>query len=119
MALNTCKERAVVRMLIPCGPELRADERSGAQDVQSQHSHHLLHCVHLGAGYQPIAVALLAVRTASCVQPDLPADAAVGRRQHTERHDENGHTVPEGQTCSCVMHTATELMKKNTVHFVG
>jgi hypothetical protein len=34
------------------------------------------------------------------VQPDLSADAVVGRCQHAERHDEDGHTVPAGQTCS-------------------
>jgi hypothetical protein len=28
------------------------------------------------------------------VQPNLPADAAVGGRQHAQRHDEHGHAIP-------------------------
>jgi hypothetical protein len=28
------------------------------------------------------------------MQPDLPADAGVGRRQDAQRHDEHGHAVP-------------------------
>ena len=85
-------------MFVPCGPELRADKRSGAGDVQRQHRYHLLDCVDLGARYQWTAVALVALWTASGVQPDLAADAAVGRRQHAEWYDEDGHTVPEAQT---------------------
>jgi len=100
MTLNTCSERAFVRMFIPCGPELRTDKWSGASDVQRQHRYHLLDCVDLGARYQWIAVALVALWAAASVQPDLSADAVVGRCQHAERHDKDGHTVPEGQTCS-------------------
>jgi len=97
MELNTCSERAVVRMFIPCGPELRTDEWSGARDVQRQHRYHLLDCVDLGPRYQWTAVALVALWTSAGVQPDLSADAVVGRCQHAERHDEDRHTVPEGQ----------------------
>ena len=98
MALNTCKERAVVRMLVPCGPELCADERRRAHDVECQHCHHLFDGVHLSTRYQRTAVALLTLRAAACMQPDLPADAGVGGRQHTQRHDEHGHAVPGGKT---------------------
>ena len=103
MAKNTCCERAFVRMFIPCGPELRTDERSGARDVQRQHRYHLLDCVDFGARYQWTAVALVALWTAASVQPNLSADAVVGLCQHAERHDEDGHTVPAGQTVLCIL----------------
>lgn len=68
-------------MLIPSGPQLRTDERSGADHIERQHGYHLLDSIHFGAGYERTAVALLALRTAARVKPDLPADAGVGGRQ--------------------------------------
>lgn len=72
----------------PGGPELGADERRGADDVEQDDCHSLLDSVELGTGDEALVSRSL-WQTGVAVQS--PADVQVSVEQHTERHQEHRH----------------------------